>query len=336
MKWLLYLAPFLISFALMGSVDLEQSDLHGITNPHPMENLLSGGDHNHPLLARRSGGRIGGRSFSRRSSSRSTKSLGSSSRSSRSYGGTSYGSRRRSSGGFFFFGGSSRGGGSGFGTVLFLIILLIVIGGIVYAIRRSRKVGSSEEESFTTMKLQFGLHATAVDFRRKIKDMAMNMDFDDEEDLKMLVSESTMLLTQHKDYIKYGHAEASETTKNIEKAETYFDDMIHKEREKLSQETFTKLQGRSISEQDLAAGNRPDFMDIKEYIVFSMVVSYANAKISLPDDYEWSGYRELLKVISLIPTKNIVAAEIIWSPDAEEDVLTEDDITQYYPDMKLL
>jgi len=294
------------------------------------------------LLARRSGGRSGGRSFSsRRSSSRS--SYGSSSRgSSRSR--SSYGSsgRRRSGGTFVYMGGGSRhhrssGGGSWIGFLIFLLI----IGVIIYFVMKSRRnnaggyAGGYAEpsEEFDTLKLQFALFATAEEFKKEVKNLAEELDYDDEHDLKTLVNETSMLLVQNQDYIKYAFVKQGSSTRNIDVAERNFDSFINEETAKFSQITFQNRSGK-VRSRDLSEENKADFMEIDEYFIITLVVSYANTKIKLKEDnYSWNEYSEILRSVGAISSNNIVAAEIIWSPDADNDILTEDDITTHYPYM---
>jgi uncharacterized membrane protein len=281
---------------------------------------------NSPILARRSGGRAGGSSFSSRSSSRSSSS-------STGYRGSSSSSRGYSGGGFFFF-----GGGSGFSTLVFIIVALIIIGSIISAIKKRKEAENgggyeNSDEEYTTVKMQFALHSTADHIRDEIKRMAEELNFDNGDDLKTLLSETSSLLIGNEDYIKYAFATVSPKTRSITQAESIFESTANQEREKLSQETFKKLRGRSVTKQMLAEGNKPSFMEIKEYIVFTIVASLANTKISVADDYSWENYKSVLQKVAMVSSSNIVAVEIIWSPDAEGDVLTEDDITMHYGNM---
>ncbi|MBN2695649.1 DUF1517 domain-containing protein [bacterium] len=279
---------------------------------------------NQPLIARRSGGRVGGSSFSSRSSSRSSSS---------GYRGSSSSSRGYSGGGFFFFG----GGSGSFGTLIFIIVALFIIGSIIAAIKKRKDsengVYENSDEEYTTVKMQFALHSTADHIRDEIKKMADELNFDNADDLKTLLSETSSLLMSNEEYIKYAFATVAPKTRSISQAEEIFESTANQEREKLSQETFKKLRGRSVTRQMLADGNKPSFMEIKEYIVFTIVATFANTKISVGDDYSWENYKSVLKKSAMVSSSNIVAVEIIWSPDAEDDVLTEDDITMHYSNM---
>ncbi len=288
------------------------------------------------LIARRSGGRTGSRSFgSRRSSTTRSTSTGFSTRrrttptryrsSSRRYPRRStvyYSSGRRSSG----------------GSLIGIFIFLAIIGIIVFFVIKSRKreaagyVESTTNETFTPIKIQFGLHATADNFKTQVLDLASSLSYDTDEDMKELVSETSMLLINNQDYIKYAYVEQGTSTRNLTQAETDYDNLINEERKKLSQETFQNKNG-SITQRELSEDNKPSFMEIKEYFIITLIVSYSSRKIELQDSYDWQYYEGILSQLAAIPGSNIVAAEIIWSPDAAGDVLTEDDITMYYPKM---
>lgn len=196
--------------------------------------------------------------------------------------------------------------------------------------------GSTHDDFYNVFKLQFGLHATAFKFRDQIKEFVRNANFNSGHDLQKLIIQSKTLLTEYQDYIKYGHVQKAIKTTLIKKAEHRYDELIDHERAKLTQETFKKLKGRTLHQEQLTEANKPDFMEIKEYITFSIIVVFADTDVKIKDDYSWGNYSEIMGDLSRIDPSEIVAAEIIWSPDVEEDVLTEDDITQFYPEMKLL
>jgi len=294
---------------------------------------------NDVLLARRSGGRSGSRSFSsRRSSSRSTGYSGSRRGSSRSTGYSS--GRRRSGGSFIYIGGGSSRGGSGVSIFAVIIVILIIVAIIYFVMRRRNEdeyyddgYGAAPVEDFDTIKLQFALYATAESFKDEIMSLAEDLDYDSEEDLKTLVNETSMLLVQNQDYVKYAYVKQAKTTRNIDNAERDFDSFINEETAKFSQITFQN-RGGNVRDRDLSDANKPDFMEIDEYFIISLVVSYANTKMKInKDNYAWSDYEGILKNTASISSNNIVATEIIWSPDAKEDILTEDDIITHYPYM---
>ncbi len=279
---------------------------------------------NDVLLAKRSGGRAGGSSFSSRSSSSSSSSGSTFGSSSRSYGSSSrnYGS----GGGFIFF-----GSGSSTSSFLIFLAIMVIIGIFQYLKKRSQQTNSNSYEEYQSIKLQFALHATAIDLKYKLKELAESLNFDNDDDLKKLVSQSAYLLMQKEDYLKYGKILQSEKTKNLNEAEVLYDGFVNEEIDKFSQETYKKLENKSSIIQKLTEENKPNFMEIKEYFVFTLVVSYANFKIAVPDDYSWETYKQILNKVASISTAAIVAAEIIWTPDADEDILTEEDVLMSYP-----
>ncbi|MBN2694443.1 DUF1517 domain-containing protein [bacterium] len=386
----LIICSLLISFLLIG----EDNNFNSINS------------NNEILLAKRSGGRMGGSSFSsRKSSSSSSRSSSSSNRSSSSstrssgssysrgsssnssnrtsYSSSSRGSSYKSSSGssgkyYVASSGSSANirrvyynGNSRFvkGIILFseplleryywvynkrsssastrlIIFFILAVGGfgfLIYFVNKktpkksyntyntTKSANSSQpNEIYQSLKIQFALHSTADYIRDEIKNIGENLNFENTEDLKKLLSNTSSILIDNSDYIKYGVSLLSEKTKEISKAEEIFENFTFEEHDKLSQETFKKLKGRSITKEMLSEGNKPSFMEIKEYIVFSIIVTFANYEITIEDDYTWESYKSVLEQITKLTSDKIVAVEIIWSPDAENDILTEDDITQYY------
>jgi len=219
---------------------------------------------------------------------------------------------------------------------------LLIIGAIIYFVVKRRReedeyyddgYSAAPVEDYNAIKLQFALHATADEFRSEIMDLASDLDYDDEDDLKTLVNETSMLLVQNQDYIKYASLKESKSTRNIDSAERDFDSLINEETAKFSKITFQN-RGGNVRNRGLGEDDKPDFMEVDEYFIVSLVIAHANTKLKLnKDNYSWSDYEKALKETGAIASRNIVAAEIIWSPDAKGDILTEDDITTHYPYM---
>jgi len=333
---------FFLFFALILSTSLfaENKTSELIKKLNQNQNFASNFKKDEVLLVRRSGGRSGFRGFSsRRSSSRRSYSP------SRSSSRRSYGRSYRSGGSnFIYVGGGRHYGRRGYydddsgdfwlGFIVFILVVIVLLY-IFFGKNKNPEDGyyGEESETFNTIKLQFAFHSTAEDFERELKKLAEELDYDNEEDLKTLVNETSMMIIQNQDYIKYAYVKQGNPTRNIDVAERDFDNFINEETAKFSQITFQNRGGK-IRSRELSDENKPDFMEIDEYFIVSLIVSYANTEIKLKkDNYSWEEYSDILRQVSAIPTNNIVAAEIIWTPDAQDDILTEDDIITHYPYM---
>jgi uncharacterized membrane protein len=72
-----------------------------------------------------------------------------------------------------------------------------------------------------------------------------------------------------------------------------------------------------------------------EYIVVTIVVG-AEGNLQLPKIDNTDDLRQALRQIGGISSDRLLAVEILWTPQAEGDTLTTDDMLAEYPDLKLV
>lgn len=125
----------------------------------------------------------------------------------------------------------------------------------------------------------------------------------------------------------------TESTKEV-MAKITHNAFIQLELKNLSEETYLKIQNHKSLVKQLKEENKPEFTEIKEYIIFTLIVTCKNLKIEKKDDYSYQYYSTILQQLKNIDFSLIQAVDVIWTPDAENDVLTEDDIIQNYNNLK--
>ncbi len=218
------------------------------------------------------------------------------------------------------------------------------IGGIVliFIIRKIiKKRKNNDNKTYTyynhkygSIKIQFAFHATIYKLRKEFISVAEKLNFDDQNDLKQLILNFINLSEDNNSYIKYGNIIKTKVLNTEKEAEKKHDEYIEEELSKLSEETYLKIENYKSVVKQLKEENQPDFMEIKEYIVFTLVVTYKNFEIQTKDDYSYEYYKTILEKLKFLNPNDILAAEIVWTPDAENDVLTEDDIIMNYNNLK--
>ena len=291
----------------------------------------------HDALAARSGGRMGGGSFRAPSRGLSTPS--------RSGGGMS----RGVGGGmgfpfiipFFGFGG-------GFGSLFSILIVFAIANFVMSAVRNAGSGGGvgggqrelqSDNPPVSVGKIQVGLLATARELQRELNELGLSADTGTPEGRAMLLQEVTLALLRHPEYWVYGSTESQVAPLSM--AEAKFNQLALGERSKFTSETLSNVNnqlrqatsGDSITGEAGELANHPESSG--DYILVTLVVaSLGRSELSTVNDSV--EMRQVLQQVGAIGSDRLLAIEVLWTPQAEGDTLTTDDILAAYPNLKLM
>lgn len=284
-------------------------------------------------LAARSGGRIGGGSFRMPSRTYSAPSSGY-----RSPGGYYPG------GGFggsffllpFFFGG-------GFGSIFGILIFFALANFLVQTVRRIGQAGDNDVPGYSNPKIsvgrvQVGLLEGARGLQKELDELALSADTGSAEGRAQVLQESTLALLRHPEYWVYGAALSQQTS--LEAAEAKFNQLALAERSKFTAETLSNVnnQLRDGSSQTSLPRDDGQVMTTEspgEYIIVTIVVG-TQGKLELPKINSSDDLRQALRQMGSISSDRLLAVEVLWTPQAEGDTLTSDDLMAEYPDLKLV
>lgn len=289
-------------------------------------------------LAARQGGRIGGGSF--RAPSRPY------SPPSRTY--------QPPSGGYGYYpGGGGFGfpflipifGFGGFGSLFTILIFISVASFLVNSLRR---IGSSDTTTYevggsptvSVARLQVGLMAAARYLQSDLNRIATTADTSTSAGLTQVLQETTLSLLRHPEYWAYGGAEVQQG--RLEAAEAQFNRLALAERSKLAGEALSNVNNqikRAPAIVDALPSANGEFTlentEPGEYIVASVIVA-TQGKLQLPTINSTEDVRRAITQIGSIPSEQLMAIEIIWTPQAEGETLTSDEMVVAYPNLKVL
>jgi uncharacterized membrane protein len=284
-------------------------------------------------LAARSGGRIGGGSF--RAPSRSYSSP------SRSIGG---GGGYYPGGGFsspFFWAPMMFGGGGG--SLLSLLVMVAVGGYLLQTFRRvtgnDDAEGAVYNPQVSIVEIQVGLLAEARDVQTKLDSLAMSVNTDTATGRMHLLQETSLELLRHPEYWTYGKTVTQQA--KLDRAEAVFNQLSLAERSKFTTETLSKVNSQQLRQATpiavLTANGELATVaaERSEYIIVTLLVA-ATRQVQLPKINGDSDLRQALQTLGSLDASALVAIEAIWTPQANGDSLTTDDILTYYPDLKLV
>jgi uncharacterized membrane protein len=282
-------------------------------------------------LAARSGGRIGGGSFRAPSRGYSAPS-----------GGSNRGGGYYPGGGFaspfflpFLFG----GGGGG----LFSLLIMVAVGGyLLQSFQRVTGGGSLEGDTYNPQvsiaQIQVGLLADARNVQTKLDSLAQTINADTATGRMHLLQETSLELLRHPEYWTY--AKTGTQQAKLDRAEAVFNQLSLAERGKFTTETLTnvnnQLRQANTAGVLTASGELATVEQERgEYILVTLLVA-ATRQVQLPKINGEADLRQALQTLGSLDASALVAIEVIWTPQANGDSLTTDDILSHYPDLKLV
>ncbi|GFE71298.1 DUF1517 domain-containing protein [Chroococcus sp. FPU101] len=299
---------------------------------HPSQSLAAG-----------TGGRIGGGGFRAPRMAPSTR-IAPPSRTYQPVPGGGYGYGYGYGGGGFGFPFLIPIGFGGFGS-LFSILIFFAIAGFI--IRTIQNVGAANNDGYMTTsspynvsvaKVQVGLLSSARYLQKELNQIAETADTGTASGRAELLQESTLALLRHPEYWVYGSTESQQAALNS--AEAKFNQWSLAERSKYRAETLSnvnnQLKGASHPALNASGGELvPVDDDNGEYIVATIVVG-VDGRLELPKVNDSQDLQQVVRQLGSIGSDRLLAVEILWSPQADGDALTKDDIIAQYPNLTLV
>jgi len=282
-------------------------------------------------LAARSGGRIGGGSFRAPSS--------------RSYTPRTY--APPGGGGYYPGGGFGFpflipfwGIGGGFGGLFTILIFLAIANFLVQTFRR---VSSGEGEDLeyssnppvSVTRLQVGLLAQARGLQTELDQIAESADTNSPQGRAEVLQEVSLALLRHPEYWVYAGGGTQQVKLNA--AESQFNRLSLAERSKFSEETLSNVNNQLKAALKKEALPPADQLSEApgEYLIVTLLAATLG-KLEIPDVNSADDLRQVLRRIGGISGDQLLAIEVLWTPQAQGDTLTSDDILAEYPDLKLV
>ncbi|GAB1544856.1 DUF1517 domain-containing protein [Scytonema sp. NUACC21] len=238
------------------------------------------------------------------------------------------------------------GFGGGLGTLFSVLIFLAIANFLVQTFRRvatgeTQEVGSNPPVSVT--RLQVGLLASARGLQDELNHIAETADTNSPEGRAEILQEASLALLRHPEYWVYAGAGTQQARLNA--AETQFNRLSLAERSKFSEETLSNVnnQLREARTRDALPGagselDNPTRLITEgpgEYIIVTLLAATLG-KFQLPEVNSTDDLRQALRAVGSIPGEQLLAVEVLWTPQAPGDTLTSDDVLAEYPDLKLV
>jgi uncharacterized membrane protein len=307
---------------------------------------------NQEALAKSRGGRSGGGSFKSRSSSSRSSNSSSTNRTSNS---SNYRERNsyRSTDNTIIINnnsyhrsyGYSYGGGS---SLLFLLIFFGVLVFIIYLVyaqnkaereAKDRKYGAKVElenqeknRKVTISKLQIALMAEAITVSKQLSQLTLSIDTSTEVGLVELLQESIIILLRNSEY--WTHVFSRSFNIKISEAEAAFNRLSVAQRSKFSMETVSNINGKFCSYVDEnSQQNSESNQNLPAYIVVTILVGSAGKEPLFHRINSTEELKTTLEKLAILEGDDLMKLEILWTPQSENEFLTNDEFILEYTDM---
>ncbi|CAI0384186.1 unnamed protein product [Linum tenue] len=269
-----------------------------------------------------SGGRMGGRSFSRSSSSSSRSySVPHGSSSGFSYSAPYYGPSPLGGGGIYA-GSVVAGAGSGLLLIVAGFAAFVLVSGFLSDGNEGGILTATEKTS--VIKLQVGLLGMARSLQRDLNKIAEVADTSSSKGLSYVLTETSLSLLRHPDYCISAYS-AVDVKRSMEEGEKRFNQLSIEERGKFDEETLVNV--NSIKRQSTKSRRASEFSN--EYIVITILVA-ADGVHKLPAINSVGDLKKALQKLATIPSDSILAVEVLWTPQNDNDTLSERELLQDY------
>jgi uncharacterized membrane protein len=315
-------------FTLINSVELNI----------PNSELGAGINISNEAVAKSSGGRGGGGSFRGGSRSGGSRSGSNSNPNNNSRSGGSNTVIIAPGGGGYY-------GGGGFGFLPMLLLMgafgVPVIGLIVFFLLANRNQSSGsygdnlsginnelDNNIVTVSKLQIALFSQTKGLQSQLSELTLKVDTSTPEGLFELLQESALVLLRNSE--NWSHVWANSETVSIEKADSIFNQFSLQERSKFNAETLTNVKGTVKQKEVVVPGLEED---PAAYIVVTLLVGTADDKPLFQEVRSAETLKKALERVASVPPDYLMAFEVLWSPQVEEDSLTYDELLTEYTDM---
>ncbi|MGP1375329.1 MAG: DUF1517 domain-containing protein [Almyronema sp.] len=284
-------------------------------------------------LAARGGGRIGGGSF--RAPSRPYAPP------SRTYRGPSGGGYYPGGGFGFPFLFPIFGIGGGFGGLFTILLFVAIANFLVRSFRNASESSSYEEASnpaVSVARIQVGLLADARELQADLNRMAETADTGSSAGLTQVLQEATLSLLRHPEYWVYAATDNKQT--RLLSAEQEFNRFALAERSKFTEETLSNVNNQlkqATPRSALPGQEDPNKLPEApgEYIVATLLVG-VQGSLALPKVSSTQDLRQALNQLGAVSREQLLAVEVLWTPQASGETLTTDELVAEYPNLKLI
>jgi uncharacterized membrane protein len=253
-----------------------------------------------------------------------------------------------SGGGMRFRGGGGGGGGGGFGGggfhvygcvyVPIEVVLVVVVILIVMAIVSNAKKKAAD--AVRVARLRFAITMPGARPWEELERLVRSVPLGRDDGLARLCREASIYLIRREDRIT--HAAIAMDTKrlNREEGEARFVELTQSARGYFDREVL-RVESQGVTEKQREAPVSADGLHdedgdfgINEYFLVTIIIGLKASAPELPERIATPGDVDAaLKLLSGVAADDVIACEVVWTPAAESDILTSDNLLESFPEL---
>jgi uncharacterized membrane protein len=236
--------------------------------------------------------------------------------------------------------GGGTGGGFGLGGIFGLLIILgivVLVGRVLLqnlaTARRYRVDGSPSTplggNRYAVVKCQIALLSTARSLQRELQTYASTATTDTVAGLASGLQDVVMAVRRHSDYWRAGIVQIVHTA-TLDETERAFNQVVGQERAKLSEELTVNVDGvrRQAAPQENTPAN-----EVGQYLVVTLIVATGYPEFTAYQTPSAKDIDDTLQRLGTLLTSDLLALEVMWSPENPGDTLTDDELIAEYPEL---
>ncbi len=229
--------------------------------------------------------------------------------------------------------------GGGFGGLFTLLIFIAIANVVVRGLRGVTSDGddyaapAGSNPPVSVAKLQVGLLAEARALQDDLNRLATTADTGTSQGLAKLLQETTLALLRNPEYWAYATSEDKQT--RLLNAEQEFNRYTLSARSQFSAETLSNVNNQLTQAQPKAMLTGDTDQAPGEYILATVVVA-TQGKLDLPNISSTTDLRQALSQIGAVSGENLLAVEVLWTPQQSGETLSADELIAGYPELKLI
>lgn len=185
-----------------------------------------------------------------------------------------------------------------------------------------------DNDIVTVSKLQIALFSQTKGLQSQLSELTLKVDTSTPAGLFELLQESALVLLRNSE--NWSHVWASSESITIDKADSMFNQFSLQERSKFNAETLTNVKG-SVKQKKVVVPGLEE--DPAAYIVVTLLVGTADDKPLFQEVRSQETLKKALERVASVPPEYLMAFEVLWSPQVEEDSLTYDELLTEYTEM---
>lgn len=230
-------------------------------------------------------------------------------------------------------------GFGGFGSLFTILIFFAVANFLIRSLGSAMNSGGgqatgSDPSKVSVVQVQVGLLSDARKLQDELTNLAETADTRTSEGRAKVLQEASLALLRHPEYWVYASADADTT--NMETAETAFNQLSLSQRSKFSAETLSNVEGETRQTQETESNESNALAQSpSEYILVTLLAG-VYGKVSFDSINNSEDLRQILQQIGGFGSDRLLAVEVFWTPQAQNDTLSADDLLAEYPDLRLL